>query len=68
MNMAPGAYVQTVRIDAARRLLADGAPALARVAQRCGFASEEAMRMAFQRHLGVSPARFREQAREGKTA
>jgi transcriptional regulator GlxA family with amidase domain len=62
MNMAPGAYVQTVRLDAARRLLADGAPALARVAGHCGFASEEAMRLAFQRHLGMSPAQFRDRA------
>lgn len=58
----PGAYVQALRVDAARRLLTEGAQggmALARVAQRCGFASGEAMRTAFQRRLEIAPGEFR---------
>jgi transcriptional regulator GlxA family with amidase domain len=57
--MAPGKYVTALRVDAARRLLTDGAMPAARVAARCGFGSAEAMRLAFQRHLGVAPGAFR---------
>lgn len=59
MGVAPGAYVQALRVDAARRALSEGGVALARVAQRCGFASAEALRMAFQRHLEMAPGEFR---------
>jgi methylphosphotriester-DNA--protein-cysteine methyltransferase len=32
---------------------------VARIAARCGFACAEAMRLAFQRHLNVTPTDFR---------
>ena len=59
MNVAPGKYVQTLRVDAARRLLTDGQLPVERVAERCGFASAEALRLSFQRHLAVAPSQFR---------
>ncbi|MDL2356625.1 MAG: helix-turn-helix domain-containing protein, partial [Pseudomonadota bacterium] len=59
MQVAPGKYVQMLRIDAARRQLSQGDVPVARIAQRCGFASAEAMRLAFQRHLNVTPTDFR---------
>ena len=59
MKVAPGKYVQMLRIDAARRQLSDGDLPVARIAQRCGFASAEAMRLAFQRHLNITPSEFR---------
>ncbi|MDB5951536.1 MAG: AraC family transcriptional regulator [Massilia sp.] len=59
MKVAPGKYVQMLRIDAARRHLSDGDLPVARIAQRCGFASAEAMRLAFQRHLNITPTDFR---------
>jgi transcriptional regulator GlxA family with amidase domain len=59
MKVAPGKYVQMLRIDAARRQLSDGDLPVARIAQRCGFASAEAMRLAFQRHLNITPTDFR---------
>jgi transcriptional regulator GlxA family with amidase domain len=59
MKVAPAKYVQMLRIDAARRQLSDGDLPVARVAGRCGFASAEAMRLAFQRHLNVTPTDFR---------
>jgi len=59
MNTAPGKYVQALRVDAARRLLTDGELPVERVAARCGFASAEAMRQAFKRHLAVAPSQFR---------
>ncbi|HEY0061987.1 MAG TPA: helix-turn-helix domain-containing protein [Telluria sp.] len=59
MNVAPGQYVQALRVDAARRMLTDGNVPVERVAARCGFASAEAMRLAFKRHLAIAPSQFR---------
>ena len=59
LGVTPARHVQQLRIDAARRLLTDGQQPVARIAERCGFASAEAMRVAFQRHLNVPPAAFR---------
>jgi transcriptional regulator GlxA family with amidase domain len=59
MNVAPGKYVQALRVDAARRLLTDGELPVERVAARCGFASAEAMRLSFKRHLAIAPSEFR---------
>lgn len=59
MNVTPLRYVQQLRIDAARRMLSGSDASVARVAERCGFASAEAMRLAFQRELKVSPSDFR---------
>ena len=59
MNVAPGKYVQALRVDAARRLLTNGQLPVERVAERCGFASSEAMRLSFRRHLAIAPSQFR---------
>jgi transcriptional regulator GlxA family with amidase domain len=59
MNIAPAKYVEKMRIDAARRGLTDGTGSVARIAARCGFASAEAMRLAFRRHLDIGPHEFR---------
>ncbi|MFL6657151.1 MAG: GlxA family transcriptional regulator, partial [Massilia sp.] len=59
MNVTPIKYVQTLRVDAARRMLSDTTLPIARVAERCGFASAEAMRLAFHRHVHVTPVDFR---------
>ncbi len=66
MNVTPIQYVQTLRVDAARRLLSDSALPIARIAERCGFASSEAMRLAFHRHLNVTPADFRARFQSSK--
>jgi transcriptional regulator GlxA family with amidase domain len=59
MNIAPAKYVEKMRIDAARRGLTDGTDSVARIAARCAFASAEAMRLAFRRHLDIGPHEFR---------
>lgn len=59
MRLPPARYAQSLRIDAARRMLTDGRQSIERIADRCGFASTEAMRVAFQNQLGVSPLEFR---------
>jgi transcriptional regulator GlxA family with amidase domain len=67
MKIAPGKYIEKLRIDAARSLLTDSDQSIARIAERCGFASAEAMRLSFKRHLDTTPidfrARFRSAAR-----
>ena len=47
----------------ARALLEDGSEGLEAIASRCGFASAEVMRRAFQRRLGTSPSGYRERFR-----
>jgi transcriptional regulator GlxA family with amidase domain len=59
MKIAPAKYVEKMRVDAARRSLTDGDLSIARIAARCGFASAEAMRLAFKRHLDTAPNDFR---------
>ena len=59
MKVAPGKYVEQMRLDAARRGLTEGDQSIVRIAERCGFASAEAMRLAFKRHLDIAPSDFR---------
>ncbi|UUZ55298.1 helix-turn-helix domain-containing protein [Massilia sp. H-1] len=59
MKIAPGKYVEKLRIDAARSCLTDSDQSIARIAERCGFASAEAMRLSFKRHLDTTPVDFR---------
>jgi transcriptional regulator GlxA family with amidase domain len=56
----PAQAVERLRLEAAKRQLAATRTPLKRVAQRCGFGSEETMRQVFQRHLAVAPSEFRE--------
>ena len=58
-GMTPGKYVAVVRLEAARRLLEDTGDGIEQVARRCGYGTAEAMRRAFVRALGVSPAGYR---------
>jgi transcriptional regulator GlxA family with amidase domain len=59
----PAHYVERVRLDGARRLLAGSALPVSSVATRSGFGSEERMRRVFQRHLKISPSDFRDRFR-----
>lgn len=55
----PGAYVEDIRLDEARRLLTATSLPVTDIAARSGFGSEERMRRAFHRHLKINPAAFR---------
>ena len=55
----PGRYVDRVRLETARRLLAEGDDSIDRIAGRCGYGTSEAMRRAFVRVLGVPPTEYR---------
>lgn len=58
-GMTPGRYVDRVRLEAARRCLEDTADGIGQVSRRCGYGTPEAMRRAFLRVLGASPAEYR---------
>jgi transcriptional regulator GlxA family with amidase domain len=62
-GMPPGQYVGRVRIEAARRRLEDTAEGIEETARACGYGTPEAMRRAFARTLGVSPAEYRRRFR-----
>jgi transcriptional regulator GlxA family with amidase domain len=59
-GMTPGRYVDRVRLEAARRGLEDTGDGIEQVARYCGYGTPEAMRRAFIRALGVSPAGYRQ--------
>ncbi|OPF81062.1 AraC family transcriptional regulator [Streptomyces antioxidans] len=59
VGMAPGRYVESVRVEAAQTLLADGTGTVEEVARQAGFGSSESLRRVFQHTLGVSPTVYR---------
>ena len=63
VGMPPGRYVDRTRLEAARRRLEDTAHGVEETARACGYANPEAMRRAFVRALGVSPAEYRRRFR-----
>ncbi|MCV7278419.1 GlxA family transcriptional regulator [Mycolicibacterium flavescens] len=56
---APGAYVERIRTEAARRQLEETDDTVTVIAARCGFGSAETLRRNFVRRLGVSPDQYR---------
>lgn len=59
VGMTPGRFVERVRVESARRLLEETSRGVPDVALASGFGSQEAMRVAFRRALGVSPKGYR---------
>ena len=62
-GMPPGRYVDRARLEAARRRLEDTPSGVEETARACGYGTPEAMRRAFVRALGVSPAEYRRRFR-----
>jgi transcriptional regulator GlxA family with amidase domain len=59
IGVTPADFVESARVDAARRLLQDSSMPLQRIADRCGFADVHSMRRVFRRSLGVGPTDYR---------
>ncbi len=56
----PAAYVESLRLDAARQLLETTDLTVAAVAREVGFRSPERLHRAVRRHLGTTPDRYRQ--------
>ena len=67
-GLPPGRYVDRARLEAARRHLEDSAAGVEQAARACGYGTPEAMRRAFIRALGVSPAEYRRRFRPRASA
>ncbi|RFU38053.1 helix-turn-helix domain-containing protein [Actinomadura logoneensis] len=63
MGVPPGGYVERVRVEAARRALAETAEPVEAMARRLGFGTGETLRRAFHRTVGVAPSDYRERFR-----
>jgi transcriptional regulator GlxA family with amidase domain len=64
-GISPAAFVETARINLAKTFLETSDWPLARVAERAGFGSLDALHRAFQKRVGTSPGDYR--ARFGST-
>ncbi|MFE7314400.1 GlxA family transcriptional regulator [Streptomyces sp. NPDC057555] len=62
----PAAYVERVRVEAARRALVDGEDSVEAIAHRCGFGTAETLRRSFHRQVGVAPSEYRDRFRATK--
>ena len=63
MGVTPGAYVDQVRLEAARRMLEESSATLEQIAVAAGFGSVESLRRAFTRATGSSPSAHRARVR-----
>ena len=58
-GITPARAVERLRVEAARRLLSDTGLPVKRIAERCGFGSEETLRRSFIRLLAANPHDYR---------
>lgn len=58
-GQTPARAVERLRVEAARHQLSESGIPIKRIAQRCGFGSEETMRRSFLRLLAVTPQDYR---------
>jgi len=49
-----------IRVETARRQLADSSASIKRIAVHCGFGCEETMRRSFLRAVSITPQAYRE--------
>ncbi|MFB4414158.1 GlxA family transcriptional regulator, partial [Pantoea sp. ANP04] len=59
-GQTPARAIELIRVETARRLLADTGLPIKRIAAQCGFGSEETLRRSLLRALGVTPQAYRE--------
>jgi transcriptional regulator GlxA family with amidase domain len=67
-GMTPGRYVDRVRLEHARRLLEDTGEGVEEISRAGGYGTPEAMRRAFVKALGASPAEYRRRFRPAPTS
>ncbi len=62
-GLTPAQLVIKARVDAARRMLREGAAPVAQVGQACGYCDQSAFTRQFKVVVGLPPARYREHRR-----
>jgi transcriptional regulator GlxA family with amidase domain len=62
-GQTPARAIERLRVEAARRQLSETRLPVKRIAQRCGFGSEETLRRSFLRLLAVTPQDYRDRFR-----
>ena len=67
VGIPPAAYVERVRIEAARRALAESDDPVEAIARRCGFGTAETLRRAFHRHARIAPSDYRDRFRSTRS-
>jgi transcriptional regulator GlxA family with amidase domain len=60
VGMTPAAFVASVRVETARRLLEETADPIKTICDKSGLGTPESMRRAFLRLLGVPPGQYRQ--------
>ncbi len=68
VGVTPGQFVETSRVEAARRRLEESAEGVDSIASECGFGTRESMRRAFLRTLHVPPSVYRSRFRQKLSA
>lgn len=68
MNESPARYVQRMRLDYARQLLAENDWPIGRVGDACGYDNTDVFRRAFERRFSVSPKEYRNRFSQNKPA
>jgi transcriptional regulator GlxA family with amidase domain len=63
LGSTPARYVEQVRVEAARTLLASTDDGVDQIASRCGFSSAELLRRCFVRHFKIAPSQYRKHFR-----
>ncbi len=63
VGQTPARYLQTLRLEAAKRRLAESDLTVEKVAVDCGFGTAETLRRTFVDALGVSPSEYRRRFR-----
>lgn len=59
VGMAPGRYIEQCRLERARQFVEETEDALSEISSRCGYATSDGLRIAFERNLGVTPSAYR---------
>ncbi len=68
IGIPPIRYLTVWRLHTAKLQLRESGRSVGQLAQSVGYTSEEAFSRAFKREFGLSPARWRDQAAEDRTA
>jgi len=59
VGVAPGRYVEQCRLERARQYLEETGESLSEISARCGYATADGLRLAFDRNLGIAPRAYR---------